>query len=243
MLPVPDIALSFPPDTVNLQPPVVEQTLLDFGKETIQQQFWVVNVGNVNSELFFDIIHDDQDSSSPLIASIAPSRGDTNGADQDFFLLEQQLWTDGVPITVTIDRSKLVEDVETRTISVRAFDSNFVNRLATVEVATIEIRVEKQPLTVTGALNRSRPPNIMRYVFSNRNDLGQIVPLQTTEERSRLSYAIFEDEVPLDLNETSQFLTYDYRGNVVLMLETPARRLPSDHFVPLPPMEEVGGGG
>ncbi|MBL7649291.1 MAG: hypothetical protein JNK74_24195 [Candidatus Hydrogenedentes bacterium] len=219
VLPVPDIALSFPPDTVNLQPPVVEQTLLDFGKETIQQQFWVVNVGNVNSELFFDIIHDDQDSSSPLIASIAPSRGDTNGADQDFFLLDQQLWADGVPITVTIDRSKLVEDVETRTISVRAFDSNFVNRLATVEVATIDIRVEKQPLTVTGALNRSRPPNIMRYVFSNRNDLGQIVPLQTTEERSRLSYAIFEDEVPLDLNETSQFLTYDYRGNVVLMLD------------------------
>jgi len=219
ILPIPDIAIAFPPDTVNLQPPVVEQALLDFGKETIQQQFWVVNVGNASSELFFDIIHEDQDSSSPLIASIAPTRGNTNGADQDFFLLEQQLWADGVPITVTIDRSKLVEDIETRTISVRAFDSNFVNRLATVEVATIEIRVEKQPLTVTGALNRSRPPNIMRYVFSNRNDLGQIVPLKTVEERSRLTYAIFEDEIPLDLNETSQFLTYDYRGNVVLMLD------------------------
>ena len=219
ILPVPDIVLAFPPDTAVIQPPVVEQTLLDFGKETIQQQFWVVNVGSISSELFFDITHDDSDSSSPLIASVTPVRGDTNGPDQDYFLPDQQLYTDGVPITVTIDRSKLVEDVETRTITVRAFDSNFVNRLATVEVATIEIRVEKQPLTVTGALNRSRPPNIMRYVFSNRNDLGEIVPLKSAEERSRLAYDIFEDEIPLDLNETSQFLTYDYRGNVVLMLD------------------------
>lgn len=219
VLPLPDIALALPPQTEFLQPPVVETNLLDFGKDTIQQTFWVVNVGSRNSELFFDIIHEDQNSANPLIATIAPMRGDTNGPDQDYFLPDQQVYTDGVPITVTIDRSKLVEDVETRTITVRAFDSNFVNRLSTVEVATIDIRVEKQPLTITGALNRSRPPNMMRYVFSNRNDLGQIVPLKTPEERSKLAYDIFENEIPLDLSETSQFQTYDYRGNLVLMLD------------------------
>lgn len=219
VLPVPDIALAFPPDTVNLQPPVVEQTLLDFGKDTSQQIFWVVNVGNVASELFFDITYEEQDSANPLIVSVAPARGNTNGPDQDFFLPDQQLWADGVPVTVTIDRSRLVEDVETRTITVRAYDSAFLNRLSSVEAATIQIRVEKQPLTVTGALNRSRPPNIMRYVFSNRDDVGQIIPLQTTLERSTLSYDIFENEIPLDLEETSQFLSYNYRGNVVLMLD------------------------
>ena len=218
VLPLPDIELSRPPETQFLQPPVVPMTLLDFGMETIQQQFWVVNTGSIDSELYFDIVHDD-DASQPLIASISPTRGNTNGPDQDYFLFEQQVYTDGVPITVTIDRSALVEDVETRTITVRAFDATFTTRQTTVEVATIQVRVEKQPFIISGALNRSRPPNLLRYVFSNRDDLGQIVPLQTAGERARLAYDIFEDEVPLDLDETSQFLTFDYRGNVVLMLD------------------------
>lgn len=219
VLPVPDIELSRAPDTNVLQPPVVPTTLLDFGTESIQQQFWVVNVGSVDSELFFDVVHDDVDAARPVIASISPVRGNTNGPDQDFYLGDQQLYTDGVPVTVTIDRSALVEDVETRTISVRAFDSTFANRVATVEVATIQIRAEKPPFIITGALNRSRPPNLLRYVFSNRDELGQVVPLQTASERARLAYDIFEDEIPLDLDETSQFLTYSYRGNVVLMLD------------------------
>jgi len=219
VLPLPDIELSRPPETQFLQPPVVPTALLDFGMESIQQQFWVVNIGGVDSELFFDIIHDDTGASRPLIASVSPTRGNTNGPDQDYYLSDQQVYTDGVPITVTIDRSALVDDVETRTITVRAFDNTFTNRVTTVEVATIQIRVEKQPFIITGALNRSRPPNMLRYVFSNRNDLGQIVPLQTVGDRARLAYDIFEDEIPLDLDETSQFLTYDYRGNVVLMLD------------------------
>ena len=219
VLPLPDIVISHAPDTQVLQPPVVQKTLLDFGMETIQQQFWVVNVGSADSQLFFDITHDDQDASRPLIASVTPARGNTNGPDQDYFLGDQQLYTDGAPVTVTINRANLVEDVETRTITVRAFDSDFVTRLPTVEVETIQVRVEKQPFIITGALNRSRPPNLLRYVLSNRDDLGQIVPLQTAADRARIGYDIFEDDVPLDLNETSQFLTYGYRGNVVLMLD------------------------
>ena len=219
VLPLPEIALSRPPDTMVLQPPVVRQTLLDFGMQSIQQQFWVVNAGGVDSQLYFDIVHDDASASRPVIASVSPSRGNTNGPDQDFYLGDQQLYTDGVPITVTIDRSALVENVETRTISVRAYDSTFTNRVASVAVATIQIRVEKQPLTITGALNRSRPPNLLRYVLSSRDDLSRVIPLQTEADRARLSFDIFEDGIPLDLDETSQFLTYSYRGNVVLMLD------------------------
>ncbi|MBX3177145.1 MAG: hypothetical protein KF886_07290 [Candidatus Hydrogenedentes bacterium] len=219
VLPLPQIVLSRPPDRQVLQPPVVRATLLDFGIESIQQQFWVVNTGSVDSELFFEVTHDDRDAARPLIASVSPLRGNTNGPDQDFFLPDQQSYTDGVPVTVTIDRSALVEDVETRTITVRAFDRSFSNRVSTVEPVTIQVRVEKQPFVITGALNRSRPPNLLRFVFSNRDDLGRIVPLQTRADRDRLAYDIFEDEIPLDLNETSQFLTFDYRGNVVLMLD------------------------
>lgn len=219
VLPVPEIALSRPPDTEVLQPPVVRTELLDFGMDEIQLQFWVVNTGSIDSELFFEITHEDQGAGNAVIASVTPLRGNTNGPDRDFYLNDQQVYVDGVPISVTIDRGALVENVETRTLTVRAFDSTFENRQATVEARTIQIRAEKQPFQIAGALNRSRPPNLLRFVLSNRDDLGRIVPLQTESERARLAYDILENEIFLDLDETSQFLTFDYRGNVVLMLD------------------------
>lgn len=219
VLPLPVIELSRAPDTQVLQPPVVPTDLLDFGTEMIQLQFWIANIGDVDSDLYFLITHDDQMAARPLLASVAPLQGNTNGPDQDFYLSAQDVYIDGVPVTVTIDRSALMENVETRTITVRAFNSTFSERQTAVEEATIQVRVEKQPFTITGALNRGRPPNLLRYVLSNRDEFGQVVPLQTDVDRARLAYDIFEDEAPLDLTETNQFVTYDYRGNVVLMLD------------------------
>lgn len=220
VLPLPEITLALPPDTSVLRPEVVETDLLDFGTDLVQQQFYVVNVGSRNSQLFFDITFDEQGQDDALIASVSPLRGNTNGPDRDFFLFDQAVYTDGVPVAVTINRNNLDEDLETRNITVRAFESaNFESELTAVAEATIEIRVAKPPFTITGAQNRARAPSMMRFVFSNRDELGQIVPLQTEADRARLSYEVFEDGVLLDLDETSQFLTFDYRGNVVLVLD------------------------
>jgi len=220
VLPLPEITLSLPPQTEFLQPPVVETRLLDFSDDLVQLQFFVVNTGSRDSSLFFQISYDQQGQDDALIADVSPIRGDTNGSDRDFFLFDQQVYTDGAPISVTINRNNLREDLATRTITVRAFESgNFVSELTSVAAKTIQVRVSKPPFTVTGALNRARAPSMLRFVFSNRDEQGQIVPLQTEADRERLSYDIFEDRVPLDLNETSQFLSFDYRGNVVLILD------------------------
>ncbi len=220
VLPLPIISLALPPEVEFLQPPVVETTLIDFGEDLVQEQFYIVNTGSRESELFFQISYADQGQQNALIADVSPLRGDTNGGDRDFFLFDEQVYTDGVPIAVTINRNNLVEDLETRTITVTAYTNDkFTTKLTSVETKSIEIRVAKPPFKITGALNRARAPSMLRFVFSNRDEFGQIVPLQTSEDKERISYEIFENKIPLDLNETSQFLTFDYRGNVVLILD------------------------
>ncbi len=220
VLPLPEITLALPPETEFLQPPVVETDLLDFGDDLVQDQFFVVNTGSRDSELFFQVTYDEQGQDNALIAAITPLRGNTNGSDRDYYLFDQQVYTDGVPVSVTINRNNLVEDLETRLITVRAFESNnFVSQLTAVAEKTIEIRVAKPPYTITGATNRARAPSMLRFVFSNRDELGQVIPLQSEADRERVAYEIFENEIALDLNETSQFLTFDYRGNVVLILD------------------------
>lgn len=220
VLPLPEITLALPPETEFLQPPVVETDLLDFGDDLVQDQFFVVNTGSRDSELFFQVTFDEQGQDNALIAAVTPVRGNTNGSDRDYFLFDQQVYTDGVPVSVTINRNNLVEDLETRTITVRAFESNnFISQLTAVAEKTIEIRVAKPPFTITGATNRARAPSMLRFVFSNRDELGQVIPLRNDTDRERIAYEIFENEVALDLNETSQFLTFDYRGNVVLILD------------------------
>lgn len=124
-----------------------------------------------------------------------------------------------MPITVTIDRNNLREDVELRTITVRAYNSAFTTPQAAVEAATLTIRVERQPLQVEGTENRSRPPQVMRFVFLVRDSLGQVVPTQTEVERDRLNFAIFEDDVALNINETNQYLTNDLQVNLAILLD------------------------
>lgn len=219
---LPEIALANPPQESTTRPEVVVLPVMDFGDEEIQQQFYVANVGPLTSDLYFRISHEDEGADEPLIVDVSPATGDTTGSGEVFFHPEESnVLIDAVPITVTINRRSLTEDVEFRTITVEATDPTHENALAAVEPATIRVRVERKPLTIEGATNRSRPPYVMRFVFLLRDTVGDVIPTRTAEDLERLSFSVTEDGQALDLNETNQFLTgpENLKVNLVLMLD------------------------
>lgn len=221
----PQIELSRPPDITLEQPPIVPISSMDFGTDEIQMVFYVVNIGPLGSQLFFRITHDDEGRENPLLAEVTPLQGNTNGPDQDFFYQVpgalQPIGIDGVPIVVTIDRKALQQDVEYRDITVEAVESDFTTPVPGVEPKTMRIRVQRKPLTIEGAVNRSRPPYVARFVFLLRDSVGAVIPTRSEEDRARLQFFIRENDIPLDLNETSMFIRgpEDLKVNLVLMLD------------------------
>ncbi|HEO71273.1 MAG TPA: VWA domain-containing protein, partial [Candidatus Hydrogenedentes bacterium] len=118
-------------------------------------------------------------------------------------------------IRVGIDRSQVDNPVEYRRI--RIYDRN----IPTVQPLDIQVRVEQAPLTIEGAINRSRPPYVMRFVFLIRDRLGRAVPTITPEDRAKLAFAIEEDDIELAPDETNQFVTgpENLKVNLVLLLD------------------------
>jgi len=219
---LPEIGLSSPVRDIAGRPEISLINTLDFGREQVQMQFYVANLGPRDSRLQFRIRYEGQEEPNSLIASVTPLQGNTNGPGEEF------IWPPGSnelinaqAITVVVDRGQLRETVEERQITVEAYDADLQNRLEIVESATLRVRVERPPLKVEGALNRSRPPFVSRFVFLLRDDLGRAVPTQTAQDRDRIRFHIFESGMPLDLNETNRFIggPEDLKVNLVLMLD------------------------
>ncbi len=217
---LPVIEASDPPQPNTTRPEVTSLRKLDFGTQDVNKEFWVVNVGPLESDLYFRITHEDQGSETPLIY-VNPLQGDTNGPDGDFFLPGTNFLIDGVPIQVTVDRSAMREDVEYRKITIEAWNADFTQQLTAVQPVEIEVRVERPPMRVEGAINRARPPYLMRFAFLLRDRLGQAIPTLTADDLSRLRFTLTEDDVPMDWNETSQFVlgAEHIRTNLVLLLD------------------------
>lgn len=217
---LPVIEASDPPQPNASRPEVTSLRKLDFGTQDVSKEFWVVNVGPLESDLYFRITHDDLGSQNPLIY-VNPLQGDTNGPDGDFFLPGTNFLIDGMPIQVTVDRSAMREDVEYRKIIIEAWNADFTQQLTAVQPVEIEVRVERPPMRVEGAINRARPPYLMRFAFLLRDRRGQAIPILTAADLSRLRFTLTEDDVPLDFRETSQFVlgAEHIRTNLVLLLD------------------------
>lgn len=240
---LPVVEASDPPAPDSPRPEVSKLRLLDFGRDEVQDEFWVANVGPKGSKLFFKATVytgdgteegegegegetgsevEPDDPEKPLIISVSPDRGDTNGEDQDFFPDNVRNYLiDGVQVLVTIDRSAMDEDVEYRKIILEAYNEDFTAPIAAVEPVEIEIRVERPPLQVEGAINRSRPPYMMRFAFLLRDTLGNAIPTLTKAERDRINFTVSEDGILLDLNEVSMQVNgpEKLKANIVLMLD------------------------
>jgi hypothetical protein len=223
LLRLPEILVSAAPDPEAERPQVESINTLDFGRDTLQVTFWIANARENTSWLYFRVSHEDQGSDFPVIASVTPQTGDTNAGDSDFYYPSDSDTTiDGTSVTVTINRDNLTESEETRTITIEAMDEDFIAPLAGVDPVTLTLRVERPPMVIEGAMNRARPPYMMRFVFSLRDSLGKVIPVLTQSQRDRVSFSIEENDVPLDLDETSRFTTGptgDFKGNAVLMLD------------------------
>ncbi|MBI3118254.1 MAG: hypothetical protein HYZ00_06195 [Candidatus Hydrogenedentes bacterium] len=222
IMPLPEIVLSEPPEVTSGRPEIAQIDFLDFGRETVQAQFFVANIGTRGSRLFFKITYEEQGEDHPLLASVGPLQGDTNGPEEVFFHPpESNLLIDAEGITVIVDRTAMTEDVEERLITVEAFDEDFENPLEVVESKTLRIRVERPPLKVEGALNRGRPPFINRFAFLLRDDLSRVIETRTKADRSRISFRITENDLPLDLDETNIFVDGPdgLKVNLVVLLD------------------------
>lgn len=230
-LSLPEIAVSEPPQETTTRPEVIPLEVLDFGQEEVQKEFWIANVGPRDSKLYFRITHEDEGVTNPIIADIRPLAGGANGEDgnpEDFYHPEYlNVLIDGERIVVTINRDNLQNDIEYCNITIEAVDRDpiqFPNQttvLSAVEPKIIKIRAERQPLRIEGAINRSRPPYVMRYVFLLRDSSSRAIPTITPADLSKLSLTISEDEIPLDLNETNYFITgpQNIKGNIIILLD------------------------
>lgn len=228
---LPVIAISESPDPEVGRPEVVPLSVLDFGTSSFQETFYVVNVGPPGSQLFFTVkeVLDEEgevvEAPLPLILDISPNQGDTNAEEGDFFETGTNRFLDGQPVTVTIDRSALVEEVQFVTLEIASTNSNFSAENEAVEPVQILVRVEQPPLIVEGALNRSRPPYMGRWVLLVRDRFGNAVAAQTNEDFERIDFKIFEDGIALDLDETNKFVNKPRNLNIAIVLDYTASLL------------------
>ena len=216
---LPVVIASDPPDPNALA--YTRKRVLDFGRTTSQKEFWVLNIGPFDSRLYFRVRHedDDPDIEDPLIINVNPVSGDTTGPEGVFPVRERLV--NAQRVVVTIDRSAMREDLETRDIYIEAWDEDGENRLDAVEPWHIRLRAERAPMRIEGATNRSRPPFLMRFVFSLRDRVGQIIPTRTPSDLERIRFDITEDGVLLDLDETVYYVEgpEQLKVNMVVMLD------------------------
>ncbi len=221
---LPEIAVSDPPDDSQGRPEIVPIELLDLGRESIQGEFWIANVGPKGSRLTYRITHEDQGVAEPVIAEVSPLQGTLADTGDDFVFPGANYRIDGIPVTVIVDRANLKEDVEFRTLTIEAIEvtgNNVITTLEPVEKKTVQVRIERAPLVIEGAINRSRPPYLMRFLFLLRDSEGDVIPVSRPEVLDKVNFFIAEDEFPLDLNETNFFVQgpEGLKTNLVLMLD------------------------
>lgn len=176
----------------------VEPQVLDFQTSTSPLTFEVYNAGSAGTELTFSV-RTDRPEFVLLTYEGNSSRAAADPED-----------TPRVPVSVSLNRREMNGSVDSAKVFVEA------DGLDPVEVL---ILAEAAPLSFEGALNRTRPPFIMRFVFLLRDALGEAV--DPSDPALEDAFTIYEDEVPLDMNETSVFVTdgSDLRYNVVLLLD------------------------
>ena len=219
---LPVITVSDPPNPNVQDPPPVPISTLDFGDESYQQVFYIANTGPVGSTLYFRITHEDEGEANPLLDSITPAEGSTEGDDPVFYMADRGDFIHGVPVTVTINRNNLTDPVEYRVITVTAWDSEFQRPLDALDPVTLNIRVERPPIRFEGAQHRSRPPFMLRFVFRLRDTLGKAIDTRDPEIFAALqnAFTVYEDGTRLT-GETNHFVTYaeDLRYDLVLLLD------------------------
>ncbi len=196
------VTLSFAGSAASEAKIAVEPALLDFGTEAASLTFDVYNSGEPGSTLTFTATSGDSS-----LFSVQPGGGTS-------VAVAGQQGQDRVKLTVTLHREAIDEDAESGVITLSAPGTQ------AVEVA---LKATRAPLIFEGAQNRSRPPFLKRFVFLLRDSVGRALDTLDPDVMANLqtAFSIYEDERPLDLDESNFFVTNakHLRYNVVLLLD------------------------
>ena len=218
-------------------PPViaVDPAVLDYGTDGYQVWFLVANLGNVSSLLDFAVFtrtkNDDGTytytpfdvDADALIATIDAPDGMLD-VESDILTSTDQSWQYARDVVVTISRDGIKEDLEYRDLwigAVAGYDESG-NPIIDTDVTPQEVQVRVEAAaTLEGALNRSRPPSLMRFVFMLRDKRGIAIDASDDLIRSQIEFSIQEDDAALEPYESSQFVTgpENITCNLVLLLD------------------------
>jgi len=182
-----------------------------FGPYGISSFLEVANFGDPGSILNFEI------SSNKSWLFYYPETGSSEGT--------LDLLKDWKTIDVSIDRAQLEGTGATGTLTVSAFEVNEDGQrvmLETVEPAVVTVSVEAAPLSFEAARARTRIPSLVRWVLLMRDIAFEPISLFWDELDDFVDgFSIFEKDVPIELTETSQFLTSaeHIRTNCVILLD------------------------
>ena len=178
---------------------------IDFGIDGDSAEFGVANFGDPGTLLNF-VIESDKEW-----LFFSPEGGTSIGTSSPI--------KDFRSIAVAIDRGNLdgTGATGTLTITARDFEGNIIPDVAPV---TVTVSVEAAELTFEGALIRQRIPSLLRFPFILRDFRDRAIPV-APDQLPVDAFQITERSVPLDLDESSQFVTSGarLRTNIVILLD------------------------
>lgn len=180
----------------------VEPSVLDFGASQTTLSFDVFNTGDTGSVLQFSLA-----TNRPDLVLFEPASGSSTATGNP-------LAPDRQPISVTIDRNALTGATDGGNITITAPGA---------AALVLPIIAEAAPLTFEGAVNRSRPPFLQRFVFILRDGTGEAIDSTNPGIFAQLqnSFSVFEDGLLLDPAESSLFITSgeSLKYNLTLLLD------------------------
>jgi len=218
-------------------PPIIaiDPSVLDFGTDGYQLSFLVANLGNEFSLLDFAVFRFVKVDSTTteyvpydiaadaLIAAIDAPKGMLD-VQSDILTSTDTPWQYARQVTVTISRDGIKQNLEYRDLwigAVEGWDESGQPIIDTdVEPQKVQLRVAAAA-SVEGATNRSRPPSLMRFVFTLRDKRGVAIDASDEATRNKMTFSVREDDFALDPYESSQFVTGPdgLKQNLVLLLD------------------------
>lgn len=196
--------------SIQQEPPFQTFGILDYGTDLDVMTLGVGNTGGVGTLLEFTMRVSPGDED--LIRLPVPAGGNSIGRDcPTIAYLTCFDWQD---FPIFIDRSAMDPGAEVD-------GGQIIIEAEGQEPIVVAVAVTRAPLRIEGATNRSRPPNVARFVLLLRDSLLDVIDTTDPDVLSRLDFSIDEGGLPLELDETNSFVDgpEGLKQNIVLMLD------------------------
>ena len=184
---------------------------ISMGLYSISDSCEVANTGDPGSILNFQIV-----STKPWLY-FYPETGLSEGT--------ANIIKDWRSVDISINRAQLSGTGDTGELIVTAFEVNESGQripIDTIKEQRVSVSVEAAPLSFEGAKARTRIPSLVRFTLMMRDIAYDPLPLpDNLLDQYVQSFSIFEKDVPIELPETSVFLTSGaaLRTNVAILLD------------------------